>query len=219
MAERSTHRPKEPWDRRRDEPAKAYGAFEIYLNLPPGQRTLKAAYRLHTGNENAAGPSDNFKGWAKRHDWEERALACDDARARARFEGELRGIHDHWAEIAAQKERAHTQVIELTDLAYEKAKEIYAKELTKDNYSMGHAVQMSKFVLEIYKMLVDLEKLHAQRAENEWTEEDDRAIAEAIEALEAEEALDAGDAAARFFEEDLRSQEEEDPEEPEDPQV
>jgi hypothetical protein len=201
MTESSTPRPKEPWDRRRDEPAKAYGAFEYYLNLPPGQRTLKAAYRLHTGNENAAGPSDNFKGWARRHDWEERALACDDAKAKARFEGELRGIHDHWAEIAAQKERAHTQVIELTDLAYEKAKEIYERELTRENYSMAHAVQMSKFVLEIYKMLVDLEKLHAHRAENEWTEEDDREIARIIEEMDAQDA-------AEFFEEQRRKQEE-----------
>ncbi len=202
MGESNTHRPKEPWDRRRDEPAKAYSAFEIYLNLPPGQRTLKAAYRLHTGNEDAASPADSFKAWARRHDWEERALAYDGAKASARFEGELAGIRDHWAEIAAQRERAHTQLLDLTDLACEKAKEIYAKELTKDNYSMAHAVQMSKFTLEVYKMLTELEKVYRGAEQDRWTEEDERAVADALEELEPDDAT-------KFFEEQARKKREE----------
>ncbi len=202
MTENGTHRPKEPWDRRREESDSAYHAFEIYAELPPGQRSLKAAYRRHTGNENAAGPSDNFKGWAKRYDWADRAAALDGAKASARFEGELAGIRDHWAEIAAQRERAHTQLLDLTDLAYEKAKEIYAEKLTKDNYSMAHAVQMSKFYLECYKLLIELEKVHKEVAENTWTEEDEQAIADLVERLDAEQA-------AEFFEEQARKKREE----------
>ncbi len=202
MGESNTHRAKEPWDRRREESESAYHAFEIYAELPPGQRSLKAAYRRHTGNENAAGPSDNFKGWAKRFDWADRAAALDGAKASARFEGELAGIRDHWAEIAAQRERAHTQLLDLTDLAYEKAKEIYAKELTKDNYSMAHAVQMSKFTLEVYKMLTELEKVYRGAEQDRWTEEDERAVADALEELEPDDAT-------KFFEEQARKKREE----------
>ncbi len=202
MTENGTHRPKEPWDRRRDEPAKAYSAFEIYLDLPPGQRTLKAAYRLYTGNENAGGPSDHFKGWAKRHDWEERALAYDDAKAKARFEGELAGIEDQWKSLGAQKEKMHAQLMDLAEAAYEKALAIYEQELTRDNYSMAHAVQMSKFTLEVYKLLIELEKVHKEVAENTWTEEDEQAIADLVERLDAEQA-------AEFFEEEARKKREE----------
>ena len=92
MTENSTSRPKDFWERRREESAKAYSAFEIYLNLPPEKRTLKEAYRLHTGNRNAAGPSDHFQGQARRHDWLERAEAWDDAKSKARRDGELAGI-------------------------------------------------------------------------------------------------------------------------------
>lgn len=208
MTQSDAYRPKEPWDRRPEEPGKAYSAFEIYLGLPPAERTLKKAYRLHTRNHNAAGPSDHFQGWAGRHDWEERALAYDDAKAKARRDGELSGISSHWALIAEQKERVHTDLIGLATLAERKAREIYERELTKDNYSMAHAVQMSKFVLEIYKQLIELEKMHEGDEEGRWTDEDERAVAGLVEEVDAE-------SANNFFEEALRRTQEEDGEDTE----
>jgi hypothetical protein len=211
MTESSIHRAKDPWDRRQEESARAYAAFECYLHMEPLERTIVGAYRLHTDNPDALSPSDHFKGLAKRHDWKERARAHDDAKARARTEAELKSIKEHAAEVAYQKERAHTQVTDLTNSAYEKAKAIYERELTRENYSMGHAVQMTKIVLECYRMLVELEKVTAHRAEHEWTEEDDLAILKVMEEVEAMEEpdLEELDPTTRFFEEQRRRELEE----------
>ncbi len=214
MAESEAHRPKEAWDRRRDEPANAYAAFEIYLNLPPGQRTQKEAYRLHTGNQDAAGPSEHFRGWARRHDWEERALAYDDAKAKARFEGELAGIEEQWKSLGAQKEKMHAQLMDLAEAAYNDAMRIYEQELTRDNYSKAHAVQMSKFTLEVYKLLIELERVHKGHEQDRWTEEDERAIAKAMEEAVAMEEVyrEDLDPATEFFEEQRRRELEEEEE-------
>jgi hypothetical protein len=217
MAENSPHRTRDPWERRPDEEPHQYQAFEIYMNLPPEKRSLKQAYRLYIDNPDAAGPSDNFKGWAKRYNWKVRATAWDDAKAHARYEAQICGVENQWEKMAAEREQAHANVIELTNLAYDKAREIYEKELDKDNYSMGHAVQMSKFVLECYRMLLELEKIHAAHAKDEWTEEDDREMAELMERFEAQWAEE--DAAAEFFEEQWRKQKEEEDEGPEDSQA
>lgn len=187
MTESSTPRPKDSWERRREEPPKAYYAFQCYLELPPEKRTLKEAYRLHTGNHNAAGPSDNFRGWAKRHDWSERAEAWDDAKAKARRDGELAGIEKQWERMAAKVEREMLQTFELSERLYEKAQAILEQELTKENYSMAHAVQMAKFELEFIKVIY--EKMESEKSEESvWGEVDDERVAQIVEDLRADEA-------------------------------
>jgi hypothetical protein len=203
MTDSSTHRPKDPWDRRREESETAYHAFECYLSLPPGQRTLKAAYRLHTGNENAAGPSDHFKGLARRHDWEERAAAWDDAKAKARSDGILKGIEKQWEKMATKVEREMLQTFELSEKLYEKAQAILDQELTKDNYSMTHAVQMAKFKLEFIKVIWERME-HEKPEESVWGEVDDERVAQIVEDLRADEA-------ASVFEEAYRRAEDEGP--------
>jgi hypothetical protein len=46
---------RELWDRLENEPERAYRAFECFLNLPSGERTLLEAYRQHVGNPDVAG--------------------------------------------------------------------------------------------------------------------------------------------------------------------
>jgi hypothetical protein len=46
----------EVWDRLENEPERAYRAFESFLALPGGERTLLEAYRQHVGNPDAAKP-------------------------------------------------------------------------------------------------------------------------------------------------------------------
>ena len=107
--------------------------------------------------------------------------------------------------MAAQKEEMLGQLFDLMHLTYEKAKEIFAQELPKNNYSMAHAVQMTKLMMEGLKLVTELEKVHKEAAENAWTEEDDRAILEAMEELDAQQAEEA----AEFFEEETRRKMEE----------
>lgn len=66
---------KELWDRLENEPERAYRAFECFLNLPSGQRTLLAAYKQHVGNPGAAKPSDTWSRWSSSFAWRERAAA------------------------------------------------------------------------------------------------------------------------------------------------
>jgi len=71
-------RKKELWDRLENEPERAYRAFECFLNLPSGERTLLAAYRQHVGNPDAVKPSDTWSRWSSQFAWRERAAAYDD---------------------------------------------------------------------------------------------------------------------------------------------
>src|SRR5918994_2255945 len=84
----------ELWDRLENEPERAYRAFESFLNLPSGERTLLEAYRRHVGNPDAAKPSDTWSGWSSALAWRERAAAHDDHPASVRREAYKRGIEE-----------------------------------------------------------------------------------------------------------------------------
>jgi hypothetical protein len=129
-------------------------------------------------------------------------LAYDDAKAKARRDGELAGIGSQWERMAAQKEKMLGQYFDLLEKAYEKATEIFAQELTRDNYSMAHAIQIVKLMGESIKLATELEKVYKEAAGNAWTEEDARNLADAMEELRADEA-------AEFFEEETRRKKEE----------
>jgi hypothetical protein len=62
------------WSRLADESAEAYAAFNSYRQLGPA-RTLNKAYQAHTGR--IKGAPGTWRHWARRHDWEARALAAD----------------------------------------------------------------------------------------------------------------------------------------------
>ena len=53
---------RELWDRLENEPERAYRAFESFLGLPSGERTLLEAYRRHVGNPDAVKHSDTWSG-------------------------------------------------------------------------------------------------------------------------------------------------------------
>ena len=53
---------KELWDRLENEPERAFQAFESFLSLPSGERTLLRAYKQHVGNPDAVKPSDTWSG-------------------------------------------------------------------------------------------------------------------------------------------------------------
>ena len=69
---------RELWERLENEPERAYRAFECFLGLPGGERTLLGAYRRHVGNPDAAKPSDTWSGWSSTFAWRERVAAYDD---------------------------------------------------------------------------------------------------------------------------------------------
>src|SRR5829696_7940552 len=112
---------KELWDRLENEPDRAYRAFESFLSLPSGERTLLEAYRRHVGNPDAAKPSDTWSGWSNTFAWRERAAAYDDHLASVRREAYERVVEEEAARQAREAEEARGRYNELMTLGYERA--------------------------------------------------------------------------------------------------
>src|SRR5215208_625539 len=114
---------RELWDRLENESERAYRAFECFLSLPSGERTLLRAYRQHVDNPDAAKPSDTWSGWANTFAWRERAAAYDDHLARLRRDAYERAIEEEAARQAREVEKVRGHYNELMTLSYERAME------------------------------------------------------------------------------------------------
>jgi hypothetical protein len=114
---------KELWDRLENEPERAYRAFESFLSLPSGERTLLEAYRQHVGNAGAAKPSDTWSGWSNSFAWRERAAAYDDHLAGLRREAYERAVEEEAERQAREVEKVRGRYNELMTMAYVQAAE------------------------------------------------------------------------------------------------
>src|SRR5687767_12734256 len=109
---------RELWDRMENEPERAYRAFECFLSLPSGERTLLAAYRRRVDNPGAAKPSDTWSGWSSQFAWRERAAAYDDHLASVRREAHEQVIKEEAAQQAREIEKTRYHFNELMTLGY-----------------------------------------------------------------------------------------------------
>jgi hypothetical protein len=114
---------KELWNRLENDPDRAYRAFECFLGLSSGERTLLAAYRQHVGNSDAAKPSDTWSGWSNAFAWRERAAAFDAHLASVRREAYERVIEEEAARQAREVEKVRGRYNELLTLSYMQAME------------------------------------------------------------------------------------------------
>src|SRR5215211_7918241 len=96
---------RELWHRLTTEPERAHRAFQCFLNLPSGERTLLAAYKLHVDNPNAGKPSDTWTRWSNNFAWRERAAAYDDHMANKRRQAYERGVEEEAERQGALAER------------------------------------------------------------------------------------------------------------------
>ena len=120
----------------------------------------------------------------RRYEWRERAAAWDDAVRRARRNGVLEGTKAQWADMSAELERMHADLMHLSERACLKALEIFERRLTPENHTMSHAVQVSKLVLETYKHSSELHKIHGPQ--DPWPEISDEELDRVLESMEAE---------------------------------
>ena len=174
---------RELWERLENEPDRAYRAFECFLGLPSGERTLLEAYRRHVGNPDAAKPSDTWSGWSSTFAWRERAAAYDDHLASLRREAYERAVEEEAARQAREVEQARGRYNELMTLGYERAVEWLENAQTSDLRAQD--------VIQIIRLYMGAEKFFGAQeasAEAEWTEEDERDVAEIIREIDAEEA-------------------------------
>ena len=163
-------RRKEVWDRLDNEPERAYRAFECFLNLPSGERTLLAAYRNHVGNRDAVKPSDTWSGWSNTFAWRERAAAYDDHLASLRRKAYERVIEEEAAQQAREIEKTRGRYNELMTLGYERAMEWF------EDSDWARSDLRASDVVKIIQLHGDaMEKLgepEAIAAEGDWNEED-----------------------------------------------
>jgi hypothetical protein len=153
---------RELWDRLTTESERAYRAFECFLNLPSGERTLLAAYRQHVGNPGATKPSDTWSGWSSEFAWRERAAAYDDHMANKRREAYERGVEEEAERQGALAERTRGRMFELLTLSYDAAMSCFEdSDWAKDNLRSGD-------VLKIIALHLDAaEKFGALKADDE----------------------------------------------------
>src|SRR5215203_5039741 len=123
---------RELWDRLENEPERAYRAFECFLSLPSGERTLLAAYRQHVGNPDAVKPSDTWSGWSSDFAWRERAAAYEDHLASVRREAYERAVEEEAARQAREVEQARGRYNELMTVSYLRAMEWLENAQTSD---------------------------------------------------------------------------------------
>ena len=173
---------KELWDRLENEPERAYRAFECFLSLPSGERTLLEAYRRHVGNPDAVKPSDTWSGWSSRFAWRERAAAYDDHLARLRREAYEQAISEEAARQAREVEKARGRSNELLTLGYVRAMEWF-EEVDASQMRMSDVIQVARLHMDYLKAFpVQPEP----RYEDDWTDEDEARMADLIKEIDAQ---------------------------------
>lgn len=70
----------QPWQRLANETTVAFEAFSLYLNLPPKERSIDAAWRIATSEQqksNKKRANGRWTAWSAQHSWPARAAAHD----------------------------------------------------------------------------------------------------------------------------------------------
>ena len=164
-----------------NEPERAYGAFECFLSLPSGKRTLLEAYRRQVGNPDAAKPSDTWSGWSNTFAWRERAAAYDDHLASLRRDAYERAVEEEVAQQAREIEKTRYRYNELMTMAYVQAAEWLENAQPSDLRAQD--------VMRIIGLHLDYVKaFHVDRestGEDDWTEEDEAAAEQIVKEVDA----------------------------------
>src|SRR5215211_2040867 len=161
---------RELWDRLENEPERAYRAFESFLSLSSGERTLLGAYRRHVGNPAAAKPSDTWSGWSNSFAWRERAAAYDDHLARVRREAHEQVIKEEAERQAREVEKVRGRFNELMTVAYMQAMDALEDEdWRRDNLRASDAIRIIGLHMDAVKAF---EADREPKVEADWNEED-----------------------------------------------
>jgi hypothetical protein len=179
---------KELWDRLENEPERTYRAFESFLSLPSGERTLLGAYRLHVGNPDAVKPSDTWSGWCNDFAWRERAAAYEDHLASLRREAYERAIQEEAARQAREVEKARYRCNELLTLGYERAI-AFLEDAQPSDLRFQDVSNVIRLHMDFLKAFdVQPEPSH----DDDWTEEDDAELERIAKRVKARRNLEEG---------------------------
>ena len=180
---------RELWERLENEPERAFRAFECYLSLLSGERTILSAYRQHVGNPTAGKVSDTWSGWSNTFAWRERAAAYDDHLASRRREAYERGIEEEAERQGALAERIRSRMNELMTVGYEAAMRSLEEVVEGGGMRPADAIQITRLHFEAVKTFG---VTNGANDEDAWTEEDDAEFADIIKETEAEDEPEEG---------------------------
>jgi hypothetical protein len=177
---------RELWDRLENEPERAYRAFESFLSLPSGERTLLEAYRQHVGNPDAVKPSDTWSRWSSQFAWRERAAAFDDHLASLRREAHEQVIKEEAKRQAREIERARGRFNELMTLGYVQAAEWFENAQRTDLRAQD--------VMNIIRLHMDAVKaFEVDRDPRDIDDWDEAALEEIVKEVDAQTDLESPD--------------------------
>lgn len=83
---------KPPWERWANESEAQWRAFQAYLTMPPGTRSVLGAYKIYSGrvdDPTAVAPSESFRRWSGEFNWQGRVIAWDNEVARQAAEAQV----------------------------------------------------------------------------------------------------------------------------------
>jgi len=178
-----TEKSRELWDRLDNESERAHRAFQTFLSLPSGHRTVVDAYRCHVGNPEAVKPSDTRTKWSRDFAWAERASAYDEHIESMRRQAFERGIAEEAERQGALAERTRNRFNELMTVGYEESMRWF-EEFGSSGMRASDAIQVIRLHFEAVKAS---EVTRQSKDEDSWTEEDDAEFADLIKEVEGEE--------------------------------
>jgi hypothetical protein len=189
---------RELWDRLTTESERAHHAFQCFLNLPSGERTLLAAYKQHVDNPSARKPSDTWSRWSSEFAWRERARAYDHHLELIRLEGQEEAIREESKFQTRQTEQLRNRMFEVMSLGYNAIVEWFEDpEWTKDNLRSSDVVRMMALTVEAADKFGTAPEKSGELADGDWDEselaeledaEADRILADARALAERERA-------------------------------
>jgi hypothetical protein len=177
---------RELWDRLENEPRRAFEAFQTFMRLPSGDRTLIAAYRQHVGNPEAVKPSDTWVGWSREFAWRERAAAYDDHIARVHRDAYERAIEEDAERQDRQVERLRYQFSEMMTRTYEMAIENLEESEYWSNMRPQDVINIVRLHLDSIVKLGEMMPQDGGVVESDWNEEHVAELDRILSEIEAE---------------------------------
>jgi hypothetical protein len=184
--ERESQR-RELWHQLDNESERAHQAFKVYMYLPPGERTLIAAWRRWGGNPESKREPPYFREWAAVHAWQERARAHDHHLELIRERGIEEAVEEEAREQAKAIEKLHWRYQELMALGYQRAMEYLEDEDFIKHMRPADVIALIRLHFEGVQKLAEPGGAD-EGGTVDWSEDEQRELDRIVGEIESEEA-------------------------------
>lgn len=175
---------RELWDQLENEPKRAFQAFQTFLRLPSGSRTVVEAYRRHVDNPQATRVSDTWAKWSRDFAWSARAEARDHHLEQIREQAMEEAIKEEAQKMAREAEKTRFRFSELMTYGYESAAE-WLENAQPSDFRPSDIIQIIRLHMDAVKAF---DATETSREEVTWTDEEQAELTQIIKEIDAEEA-------------------------------